>query len=180
MAHLKKSIESKWKTVETEIGACFKVKVIANKKNKLDKNQIYMKINRSENSHGLIRNIVYFKGKDDQVVNSKIVIQYYIDRKVCDDTEEVEYIAKVKSQKSFHTIKNFKSQLLHKGKRTASILYDNSHQNGSDNRDFGDLPRSKKQLTDLQQLPSAENEVGDILAYNEELPILKKKKNPIL
>ena len=188
MAHLKKSIESKWKTVETEIGACFKVKVIANKKNKLDKNQIYMKINRSENSHGLIRNIVYFKGKDNQVVNSKIVLQYYIDRKLCDDTEEVEYIASshgnIKSQKSFHTIKksvlsNFKSQLLHKGKRTASILYDNSHQNGSDNRDFGDLPRSKKQLTDLQQLPSAENEVGDILTYNEELPILKKK-NPLL
>ena len=109
MAHSKKSIESKWKTVETEIGACFKVKVIANKKIKLDKNQIYMKINRSENSHGLIRNIVYFKGKDDQVVNSKIVLQYYIDRKVCDDTEEVEYIASShgnsKSQKSFHTIK---------------------------------------------------------------------------
>ena len=76
MGHSKKSIESNWKTVETEIGACFKVKVIANKKNKLDKNQIYMKINRSENSHGLIRNIVYFKGKDDQVVNSKIVLQY--------------------------------------------------------------------------------------------------------
>ena len=32
MAHSKKSVESKWKTVETEIGACFKVKVIANKK----------------------------------------------------------------------------------------------------------------------------------------------------
>ena len=58
-------------------------------------------------------------------------------------------------------------------------MYDNSNQNGSDNRDFGDLSRSKKQLTDLQQLPSAENEVGDILTYNEELPILKKK-NPIL
>ena len=56
-----------------------------------------------------------------------------------------------------------------------SILYDNSHQNGSDNRNFWDLPRSKKQLIDLQQLPSAENEVGNILAYNEELG-----ENPIL
>ena len=27
----------------------------------------------------------------------------------------------------------------------------------------------KKQLINLQQLPSAENEVGDILPYNEEL-----------
>ena len=75
--------------------------------------------------------------------------------------------------KSF--ISNFKSQLLHKRKITTSILYDNSHQNESDNRDFGDLPRSKKQLIDLQQLPSAENEVGDILPYNEELG-----ENPIL
>ena len=95
-----------------------------------------MKINRSESSHGLIRNVVYFRDKDDQVVNSKTVLQYYVDRKVCGDTEEVGYIAsshgKSKSQKSFYTMKksvlsNFKSLLLHKGKRTASILYDNSH-----------------------------------------------------
>ena len=152
------SIESTWKMVETEIGECLKIKVIANKRKILDKNQVYMKINRSENSHGLIRNTVYFKGKDDQVVNSKIVLQYYIDRKICGDKEHIEYIASShgnsKSQKWFYTMKksvlsNFKSQLFHKGKRTASILYDNSHQNGSDNRDFGDLPRSKKQLIDL-------------------------------
>ena len=114
----RKPIESKWKTVETEIRACLKVKVIANQKNKLDKNQVHMKINRSKNSHGLIRNIVCFKDKDGQVINSKIVLQYYIDRKVCGDIEEVEYIASShrnsKSQKSFFTMKksvlsNFKS-----------------------------------------------------------------------
>ena len=54
---------------------------------------MYMKINGSENSHGLIRNIVYFKDKDDQVVNSKIVSQCHIDRKTCGVKEEVEYIA---------------------------------------------------------------------------------------
>ena len=89
----KKSIESKWKTVEAKIGECLKVKVIANKRNILGKNQMYMKINGSENSHGLIRNIVYFKDKDDQVVNSKIVSQCHIDRKTCGVKEEVEYIA---------------------------------------------------------------------------------------
>ena len=72
---------------------CLQVKVIANKRNILDKNQIYMKINRSENSHELIRNIVYFKDKGDQVVNSKIVLQYYIDRKIGSEKEEVDYIA---------------------------------------------------------------------------------------
>ena len=35
----RKSIESKWKTVETKIGECLKVKVIVNKRNTLDKNQ---------------------------------------------------------------------------------------------------------------------------------------------
>ena len=37
------SIESKWKTVETKIGECLKVKVITNKRNILDKNQVYKK-----------------------------------------------------------------------------------------------------------------------------------------
>ena len=112
----RKSIESKWKTFETEIGECLNVKVIANKINILDKNQIYMKINRSENSHGLIRNIVYFKDKDDQVVKSKIVRQCYIDRKFCGDKEEVECVASShgnsKSQMLFYTIKKVFFQIL--------------------------------------------------------------------
>ena len=37
------SIESTWKIVETEIGECLKLKVIANKRKILDKNQVYMK-----------------------------------------------------------------------------------------------------------------------------------------
>ena len=34
---------------------------------------------------------------------------------------------------------------------------------------MGDLARSKKQLTDLSRSSLMDNEVGDILAYNEEL-----------
>ena len=41
-----------------------------------------MKTNRSENSHGLIRNIVYFKDKDDQVVNSKLVSRVTLTEKL--------------------------------------------------------------------------------------------------
>ena len=37
----KKSIDFKWKTVETETGACLKVNITANKKNKLNKNQLH-------------------------------------------------------------------------------------------------------------------------------------------
>ena len=56
--------------------------MIANKRNILGKNQMYMKTNRSENSHGLIRNIVYFKDKDDQVVNSKLVSRVTLTEKL--------------------------------------------------------------------------------------------------
>ena len=52
-----KLLESKWKTVEFESGEIFSVKVVSNKKRK--ENQILMKINRSENKQGLVRNIVY-------------------------------------------------------------------------------------------------------------------------
>ena len=34
-----------------------------------------MKTNRSENSHALVRKIVYFKDKDDQTDNLKVVLQ---------------------------------------------------------------------------------------------------------
>ena len=36
-------------------------------------------------------------------------------------------------------------------------MYDNAHENGSDNRDFGDLTKMKETI-DLQQFPFAENE----------------------
>ena len=39
----------------------------------------------------------------------------------------------------------------------------------NEDSDYGDLPRSKKQLIDLSRSSLMDNEVGDILAYNEEL-----------
>ena len=111
----RKSIESKWNAAETEIGEYLKVIAIASNRNILDKNQIDMKINRSENSHELIRNIVYFKDKVDKD-SSKIVLQYYIDRRTCGDKEEVEYIASShgnrKNQKLSDTMKKVFFQIL--------------------------------------------------------------------
>ena len=43
--------------MEFESGEIVSVKVVSNKKHK--ENQILMKINRSENKQGLVRNIVY-------------------------------------------------------------------------------------------------------------------------
>ena len=48
-------------------------------------------------------------------------------------------------------------------------MYDKIFQDIGDDGDFGDRPRSKKQLTDLCRTQCADNEVGDILAHNEEI-----------
>ena len=41
----------------------------------------------------------------------------------------------------------------------------------NEDSDYGDLPRSKKQLIDLPRSSFVDNEVGDILDYNKELNI---------
>ena len=80
-----------------------------------------------------------------------------------------------KDKKPFYAIKkstisSCKSQLSgSNSKRSISVLYDKIHQDIVDDSDFGDRPRSKKQLIDLCRTKYADNEVGDILVYNEEL-----------
>ena len=63
------------------------------KNNKLEQWQFFSHINRRENIHGLIRNIVYFKNKNKATINSKVVLQYYINRRKCGNEEEVQYTA---------------------------------------------------------------------------------------
>ena len=68
------------------------------------------------------------------------------------------------------TISSNKSQLSgSSSKRFISALYDKIHQDIGDDCDFGDRSRSKKQLIDLCRTQYPDNEVGDFLAYNEEL-----------
>ena len=62
----------------------------------------------------------------------------------------------------------FQKTVSRKVKRAVSIIYDNAAQSGNKDNNYGDLSRSKKQLIDLSRSPFAENEVGDILAHNEE------------
>ena len=52
-----------------------------------------MNVNRRENIHGLIRNINYFTDSKKKVLNSKIILQYFINRKICGDKEELQYTA---------------------------------------------------------------------------------------
>ena len=63
----------------------------------------------------------------------------------------------------------FKKRVSQTGKRVISVLYDNKTQMRNEDKDYGDLPRSEKQLIDLPRSSLMDNEVLDILAYKEEL-----------
>ena len=99
--------------------------ISSNKNNKLQEGQVFIHINQRANINGLIRNIVYFKEKNKATINSKIMLQYYINRKKCKDKEEVQYIVPnpgnscagnhyFPTKKS--TLQNFKKNATQKGK----------------------------------------------------------------
>ena len=52
--------------------------ISSNKNNTLEEGQFFIHINRRENIHGLIQNIIYFKHENKARINSKVVLQYYI------------------------------------------------------------------------------------------------------
>ena len=69
------------------------------------------------------------------------------------------------------TLDQLKSRLSNnRRKRPASFIYDNACQ-PQQNGDYGDYPRSKKQLIDISYSVEKSNvhEVGDLLALNYEL-----------
>ena len=116
--------------------------------------------------------------KVKQRLIQKVVLQYYINRKKCGDKEQAQYTApnhgNSGAEKPFFPIKkstlqNFKKQFSQKGKRVISVLYDNVTRTQNEDSDYGDLPRSKKQLIDLSRSSLMDKKVGDILAYNKEL-----------
>ena len=138
--------------MEFESGEIVSVTVISNKKQQLQENQILMKVNRCEKKQDLVRNIAYFLNKHNQVINSKVILQYYLNRKVCGNIENIEFPVSShgnsKDKKPFYVIKkssisSCKSQLSgSSSKRSISVLYDKIHQDIGDNGDFGDRPRS--------------------------------------
>ena len=65
------------------------VTVKPNSNNEIVEGELVMKINRRENMHGLVRNIVYFVNGKKGVMNSKIQLQYYINSKVAGNKSKV-------------------------------------------------------------------------------------------
>ena len=120
-----------------------------------------MKINRRENEHGLVRNIVYFVNEKIEVLNSKILMQYYINSKVAGNKSKIQYTPSShgncrNTEKSFFPLKKstfnrFRSQVYRKGKRKIGNLYDPEMNANNDDKGYGDFPRSKKQLIDLSR-----------------------------
>ena len=69
-----------------------------------------------------------------------------------------------------NNISDCKSHLLSSSSNgSVSVLYDKFCQGFKEDYDYGDQPRSKKQIIGLCRSQHADHEVGDILGYNEEL-----------
>ena len=122
--------------------------ISSNKNNKLEEGQFFIHLNQKKNIYGLMRNIVYFKDKNKATINSKVVLQYYINRKKCGNKEEVQYTApnhgNSGAEKPFFAFKkralqNFKNQVSQKDKRVISVLFENVTQMRNEDNDYGDL-----------------------------------------
>ena len=111
------------------------------------------------------------------MLNSKILLQYYINSKVAGNKSKVQYTPSShgncrNAEKSFFPLKKstldrFKNY--QKGKCKIGNLYDAEMNANNDDKAYGDFPRSKKQLIDLSRSQLADKEAGDISACNEEL-----------
>ena len=87
-----------------------------------------------------------------EVMNSKILLQYYINYKVAGNKSKVQYTPSShgncrNAEKSFFPLKKstldrFKNY--QKGKRKIGNLYDAEMNANNDDKDYGDFPRSKK------------------------------------
>ena len=86
------------------------------------------------------------------MLNSKILLQYYINSKVAGNKSKVQYTPSShgncrNAEKSFFPLKKstldrFKNY--QKGKRKIGNLYDAEMNANNDDKDYGDFPRSKK------------------------------------
>ena len=179
-----KCIEAKKYTVVVSTnsdGKC-SVKAVAKKVLNLEGDKIYLSINRRENKFGLIRSISYFCDSKGTVLNDKVILQYFVNRQICGDVDQVEYTVEAhgnsKSGGSFYPLKKttlgkIEKRLLDEKIKASEIYKELSGQEAGP--DFGDLPRSKRQIVKKACSLGVSNqstpafEVEAILAYDNEL-----------
>ena len=85
----KRCLEAKCKIFD--INEKYVKTISSNEYNNLEEGQFFIHIIQRENIHGLIRNIVYLKDKNKATINSKVVLQYYVNKKKGADKEQVQY-----------------------------------------------------------------------------------------
>ena len=123
----------------------------------------------------MIRSFVFFEDNQRCIFRNRLVLQYYINKDICGNVDSVTYQV-LKTEKPFYAVKKstldqLKSRLSSNSrKRSVSFIYDNAcepQQNG----DYGDYPRSKKQLIYISFSfeKSYVHEVGDLISLNHEL-----------
>ena len=157
-----------------------KNKVVRIKKNKMHQNELIMRVHRTQNAHGLIRSYLYFQDDVQNVYANKLVLQYYLNKSICGDVDCISFrVSKhgnAKNEKPFYAVKksaliDLKSDLMNdRRKRTASAMYDKIFEKDKTD-DYGDYPRSKKQLIDISHsiCMSGVNEVGDLFDLDAEM-----------
>ena len=126
--------EAKTHTVSVScLDGKFSVKLLVNKKMELQEKNVLMKVNRRENSHGLVRSMTHFLDSKDNVINSTLVVQYYLDTKVCGDQHEltfnVEPNGNSKKQRSFFVSRKAHFKILESSlcKEKKQILFTMTH-----------------------------------------------------
>ena len=131
-------------------------KGISNEKRELTEHELRIRIHRTENIYGLIRNFVFFEeGAYFEIGWFYNIILIKTCGKVDSVTYQVSKHGNSKIEKSFYAVKKSTLDQLkldqlsnNRRKRSASFIYDSAcepRQNG----DYGDYPRSKKQLIDI-------------------------------
>ena len=85
----KRCLEAKCKIFD--INEKYVKAISSNEYNNLEEGQFFIHINQRENIHGLIGNIVYLKDKNKATIISKVVLQYYVNKKKGADKEQVQY-----------------------------------------------------------------------------------------
>lgn len=183
----KKCIEAKVYTVQiAQIkNKEYLVKAISKKRVDSAPGHTYMKVNRRENSFGLVRSITHFMDGQGKILNGRVIVQYYINRQICGDVQSVNYTVPAhgnsKKEGSFYALKkstlgNLGTRLLENDANPNSVYEKILSERGAESGlDFGDLPRSKRQITrkaadmGLSKNSRQEYEVEAILAYDHEL-----------
>ena len=125
--------------VKYQIFDTVKNKVVRIGKNKIDQNELIMRVHRTENIHGLLRSYLCFQDDAQNVYSSKLVLLYYLNKNICGDADSISFrVSKhgnAKNEQPFYAVKkstliDLKSDLMNdRRKRTANAVYEKALKN---------------------------------------------------